>query len=71
MGDMKKIYLIEFIEYTNGLRNTVHRINNDGNDEYLDVSREGTLVSEDDIEDMKQFGKGLRSMKLVGELISI
>lgn len=67
-----KIYLVDFIEYTNYSRETVsNQERNIGDEKYLHVSKEGFLVREEHLDYVKQYGKGIRSIKLVGELFEM
>ena len=66
---MSKIYLIDFVEYTNAMRNTVY--NPDCKKQYISVPKEGFLVREEHLDFIRVYGKGIRSAKLVGELFEI
>ena len=60
---MKKIYRVNFRKYTNHLKNTVW----DGND-YVNAKYNDFLISEDDIDKIKDFGDGISTMEFVGYL---
>ncbi len=67
-----KIYLVEFIEYTNPMRDTVSNPNMEiGKGRYININKEGFLVREEHLEFIKKWGKGIKSIKLVGELFEI
>lgn len=63
-----KIYKVEFVEYTNALRDTVSNGNDLGNYKYIKVSKEGFLVREEHLNYISQYGKGIKNAILVGEL---
>ena len=68
----EKIYAVEFIEYTNFSKTTVSDY--DGvmqlkDIKYLEVGPESCLIRESDLPYFQKFGKGFRSIRLVGELI--
>lgn len=59
------VYEIEFMEYTNAMRNTVH---SKKHKKYIDVNREGFIARESDLDYLKEFGKGFRKLRFLGEL---
>lgn len=62
-----KIYEIEFLEYTNWLKDTV----SDGNgldSKYIKVGKEPFLIKETDFDKYMKFGGGFRVVKFVGNL---
>ncbi|MCK9482489.1 MAG: hypothetical protein M0R38_12175 [Bacteroidia bacterium] len=61
----KRIYSVTFNEYTNGTHNTVW---NEIDDKYIEVGRNEILISEDQIEEIKKYGKGIYTLTYVGEL---
>ena len=63
----KKVYKIEFIQYTNGLRNNVSDGGVLGSTKY--VNTEDLLIFEDEIEYYRQFGKGIQELIFVDEMI--
>ena len=70
---MEKIYAVEFISYTNCLKNTVSDwdgkgIPKVGEQEYLTVGH-NFLVRESELEKYRKFGQGYRSITFVGELL--
>ena len=70
---MEKVYLVEFMSYTNCLKDTVSDWDGKGDPllkdiKYLDVGH-NFLVRESELEKYRKFGQGYRSIKYVGELI--
>jgi len=70
---MEKIYLVEFMSYTNCLKDMVTDWNGKGipklgEEKYLTVGH-NFLVRESELENYRKFGQGYRSIKFVGELI--
>jgi len=65
-----KIYLVQFMEYTNGLKDTVCKCVNKEKQkyEYKEVSKDGCLVKENQLGYFKQFGGGFRNITLMGIL---
>jgi hypothetical protein len=61
------IYEIEFMRYTNGMRDTVW---SKELDKYLSVSKEGFVAKESDLEYLRGFGGGFRRLKFIGELFN-
>jgi len=69
---MTKIYLVEFVEYTNWLHDTISNPELElGKGKYINISKDGFLVREEHLEFIKQWGKGIKSIRLVGELFEI
>lgn len=67
---MEKVYLVEFIEYTNCMRDTVSDGNeNIGETKYITVGKEPFLVRESELDKYSKYGKGYRSMLFVGNII--
>ena len=67
-----KIYLIDFIEYTDCLKDTV----SDGNDilgeiDYISLGKQSVLIREKDFDKFKKYGGGFKSAVFVGNLITI
>ena len=67
----EKVYHVEFMEYTNAVKDTVAKYTDVPNStiphvEYLDVGVEPFLIKESDIEKYKEFGKGYKSLIFVG-----
>jgi len=61
------IYEIEFMRYTNGMRNSVW---NEESNKYLSVNKEGFVAKESDLEYLRGFGGGFRRLKFIGELFT-
>ena len=61
-----KIYSVEFLQYTNCMSDTVW---NEETDEYIDVGKEPFLIREDEIEKYRGYGKGIKRMVFVGNLV--
>ena len=61
----EKIYVVEFMQYTNCMKDTVSK--NDGSLNYIDV-KEPVLVRESEIDKLKEYGKGFRYVEYVGML---
>lgn len=67
---MKKVYEVEFMEYTNCLRNTVRSNSDDLKDiKYMTVGTEPFLVMEDHLDYYREFGGGFRSIRFVGNMV--
>lgn len=65
----QKVYRVEFMEYTNNMRDTVSAnglyIPKDGL-AYLKLGDEPFLATEDQLPYLKHFGEGFRSLRFVG-----
>lgn len=62
-----RVYAVKFMEYTNCTEDTVS--NKKGIDsEYLKVGKEPYLIIESDIEKIKHYGGGIRSLQFVGNI---
>ena len=61
-----KIYKVEFIQYTNCMHDTVW---NEELNEYIDVGKEPFLIREDEIDKYRGYGKGIKTMVFVGNLV--
>lgn len=69
----EKIYFVEFMTYTNCMKDTVSNWDGKGDPfgkdiKYLDVGH-NFLIKESEIEKYKKFGQGYRNIKFVGELM--
>ena len=65
---LEKVYLVEFIEYTNFSLDTVSDNSADWTkSEYLNCGTQ-FLVRESDLYKYQKFGKGYRSIKYVGDI---
>lgn len=66
---MEKVYEVEFMQYTNCVRNTVcDDSENIGDQKYIDVGKEPFLIKESDFEKYIKYGKGFRVVKFVGNM---
>ena len=65
---MEKIYEVEFIEYTNCMKDTVSNGKEIGKIEYIDVGKEPFLIKESEFDKYMKFGKGFRIVKFVGNM---
>ena len=65
MSRLVKIYAVTFMEYTNCMKNTVY---NEENDCYIQVGKEQFLVTEDDLDKLKAYGGGYRTVNFVGNI---
>ena len=65
-GELEKVYLVTFIQYTNYNKDTVY---SEESNKYLYVGREGFLVLESELEEFRQFGNGYRDISLVGQIL--
>lgn len=71
---MEKIYLVEFISYTNALHDTVSdwdgkRFSKIGETKYLHLGRHCTLVKESDLEKYRKYGQGYKKITFLGTLL--
>ena len=63
----EKVYSVEFMTYTNCMRDTVSDGNkNIGETEYLDLGKENFLIRESELDYYKNFGNGFRELTFVG-----
>lgn len=64
-----RVYEIEFMDYTNAMRNTVIKNTTERIYKSIPSNNDGKLlIKEDDISYWQQFGNGIKNMKYVGEL---
>lgn len=67
--DLEKVYKVEFMEYTDSIRDTVYKEGvKSGEDAYLHVGVEPFLVRESQIPYYQAYGRGFRNMHFVGYL---
>ena len=66
--NMEKIYEVEFMEYTNSMRNTVSDGAELGKTAYVHVGKEPFLIKESEFDKYIRFGKGFRIVKFVGNM---
>lgn len=62
---MEKIYQVEFLQYTNCMKNTVW---NEEENNYLRIGTEPFLIRESEFEKYMKFGDGFRVVRFVGNL---
>lgn len=60
-----RLYKITFNSYTNCTNDTVS--NDDG--EYITIPKVGLIIREDEIEQYKSYGDGIKELSIVGEMI--
>ena len=67
-----KIYSVTFNEFTNYMKDTVSNRKQIGSndDQYIGLGSQPLLVTEDQIEAIKQYGGGIETLKFVGNLWS-
>lgn len=66
---MEKIYKVEFMEYTNGLRDTISNQKREiGDRKYITVGKEPFLVRESELDKYSAWGGGFRYVEFVGNL---
>lgn len=66
----EKVYAVEFMSYTNSMKNTVSDKSNfkSGKVTYLDVGVDPFLITESQMEFYSKFGGGFRSLNFVGNI---
>ena len=66
---MEKIYEVEFMEYTNCMRNTVSTMNEDiTKNKYIHVGKEPFLIKESEFNNYMKYGNGFRVIRFVGNM---
>ena len=66
---MEKVYKVEFMEYTNYMRDTVSNQKMEiGNKKYLTVGKEPFLVKESELDKYRVWGNGFRYIEFVGNI---
>lgn len=66
---MEKVYKVEFMEYTNCMRDTVSNQEMEiGNRKYLTVGKEPFLVKESELDKYRAWGNGFRHIEFVGNI---
>ena len=66
---MEKVYEVEFIQYTNWLKDTVSNGGAKiGDIEYINVGKEPFLIKESEFDKYMKFGKGFRIVRFVGNM---
>lgn len=67
---MEKVYEVEFMEYTNSMRDTVCNKHKEiGDMKYITVGKEPFLVRESELEKYRAWGGGFRYIEFVGNII--
>ena len=67
---MEKVYEVEFMEYTNCMRDTVcNKYKENGDMRYITVGKEPFLVRESELEKYMAWGGGFRIIRFVGNII--
>jgi len=68
--DMEKVYEVEFMEYTNCMKDTVsNQAKEIGDRKYIGVGKEPFLVRESELEKYRAWGNGFRIIRFVGNII--
>ncbi len=66
---MEKVYEVEFITYTNCMRDTVSNMADEIKDtKYIHVGKEQFLIKESEFDKYMKFGDGFRIVKFVGNI---
>lgn len=66
---MEKIYEVEFLRYTNWMKDTVSDEEKEiGKAKYIHVGREPFLIKESDFPKYQKFGGGFRIVRFVGNI---
>lgn len=66
---MEKIYEVEFMQYTNCMRDTVcNNTENIKDGKYIRVGKEPFLIKESEFDKYKEYGGGFRIVKFVGNM---
>lgn len=66
---MEKIYEVEFMQYTNCMRDTVcNNAENIKDSKYIRVGKEPFLIKESEFDKYKEYGGGFRIIKFVGNM---
>lgn len=67
---MEKVYEVEFMNYTNCMRDTVSNDEKEiGNMKYIDVGKEPFLIRESEFDKYMKYGGGFRIVRFVGNII--
>lgn len=66
---MEKVYEVEFMQYTNCMKDTVcNNAENFKDLKHINVGKEPFLIKESDFEKYKKFGNGFRVVRFVGNM---
>lgn len=63
-----QIYLVEFIKYVNVEKNCVYSAKHN---KYLNINKNGFLVRKEHLKFLEDYGDGIKTAKLIGELFEI
>ena len=74
MHKFEKVYSVEFMEYTNAMKDTVSDWDGsfstrDKEHDYLETGREPFLVRESEFEKYSKYGRGFRHAAFVGRIV--
>ena len=68
---MEKVYEVEFMTYTNCIRDTVSNMTKEiGDMRYITVGNEPFLVKESELDKYSVYGGGYRRIKFVGNIVA-
>lgn len=66
---MEKVYEVEFMQYTNCMKDTVSDGNKEiGKTKYINVGKEPFLIKESDFNKYMKYGGGFRILRFVGNI---
>ncbi len=65
---MEKVYEVEFMRYTNCMKDTVSDGGEIGSTKFIDVGKEPFLIKESDFPKYMKYGGGFRIVKFVGNI---
>ena len=66
---MEKVYEVEFMEYTNCMKDTVSDDSKEiGHGKYLNIGKEPFLIKESDFPKYQKYGGGFRIVRFVGNI---
>lgn len=66
---MEKVYEVEFMQYTNCMKDTVSDNNKEiGKTKYINVGKEPFLIKESDFDKYMKYGGGFRIVRFVGNI---
>ena len=67
---MEKVYAVEFMEYTNYMKDTVSNMYKEiGDMRYITVGKEPFLVRESELDKYMAWGGGFRIIRFVGNIV--
>ena len=65
---MEKVYEVEFMQYTNSVKDTVRDDGEIAKTKYIHVGNEPFLIKESEFDKYMKFGKGFRVIEFVGNI---